>query len=169
MNEKKMTAPPAGALEACLALLPCPWCGAEMGPATVSEGSTFRWRKVDGCCADGPEVRHNTMADDQAAAEVESTRKAIEAWNTRPALLAALRLREWRPIATCPTGEEVLLWNQETGDIFFGFKPLDAPTDDAIVTGSPHTAGYADAWMPKPDEPEAETADDLARVLEEGE
>lgn len=64
------------------ALLPCPWCGGQV-VESVSEGSTFRWRKFDGCCADGPEVRHNTTADDQAAAEVESRAKAIAAWNER--------------------------------------------------------------------------------------
>lgn len=64
-------------------LKPCPWCGEKLTSIRVSEGSTFRWRKVDGCCTDGPEVRHNTLADDQAAAEADSTRRAIEAWNTR--------------------------------------------------------------------------------------
>lgn len=64
-------------------LLPCPWCGEKLASVSVSEGSTFRWRKVDGCCDDGPEVRHNTMADDQEAAEVESRAAAIAAWNTR--------------------------------------------------------------------------------------
>lgn len=64
-------------------LLPCPWCGEELTAVRVSEGSTFRWRKVDGCCTDGPEVRHDTMADDQAAAEIDSTSRAIAAWNTR--------------------------------------------------------------------------------------
>ena len=64
-------------------LLPCPWCGEALASVSVSEGSTFRWRKVGGCCADGPEVRHDTMADDQVAAEVESRAKAITAWNTR--------------------------------------------------------------------------------------
>lgn len=66
-------------------LLPCPWCGQALaGPPTVRETSTFRWRAVNGCCTDGPEVRHDTMADDQAAAELDSRRRAIEAWNTRP-------------------------------------------------------------------------------------
>ena len=64
-------------------LLPCPWCGEKPASVSVSEGSTFRWRKVDGCCADGPEVRHDTMADDQVAAEVESRAAAIAAWNRR--------------------------------------------------------------------------------------
>ena len=53
-------------------LLPCPWCGEELSVASVSEGSTFRWRRVDGCCTDGPEVRHNTMADDQEAHQLSS-------------------------------------------------------------------------------------------------
>lgn len=80
-------------------LLPCPWCGKEMeGPISVSEGSTFRWRKVDGCCTDGPEIRHNTLADDQEAAEIKSRADAIAAWNTRP--LAA-------PEAVAPAGEAV--------------------------------------------------------------
>jgi len=65
-------------------VLPCPWCGDPLTEAIVQEGSTFRWRKVSGCCADGPEVRRNTMTDDQAAAEIESHAKAIAAWNTRP-------------------------------------------------------------------------------------
>lgn len=69
-------------------LLPCPWCGNALKFGNVSEGSSFRWRKVDGCCADGPEVRHYTVADDQEAAEVDSRRRAIEAWNTRAALRA---------------------------------------------------------------------------------
>jgi hypothetical protein len=64
-------------------LLPCPWCGARMERVSVTEGSTFRWRKVDGCCTDGPEVRHDTLAADQAAAEVNSRALAIAAWNTR--------------------------------------------------------------------------------------
>lgn len=66
-----------------VALLPCPWCGDEMGKPAVIEGSTFRWRVVAGCCTNGPEVRHDTLSDDQAAAEADSTRRAIEAWNRR--------------------------------------------------------------------------------------
>lgn len=68
-------------------LLPCPWCGGKI-EGNVSEGSTFRWRKVDGCCTDGPEVRHNTTAPDQGIAEHESRIAAINAWNTRAATAA---------------------------------------------------------------------------------
>lgn len=63
-------------------LKPCPWCGDEVGDDVIV-GSTFRWRMVAGCCTSGPEVRHNTMADDQVAAEVESRAAAIAAWNRR--------------------------------------------------------------------------------------
>ncbi len=62
---------------------PCPWCGESLKHARVIEGSTFRWRAMQGCCTDGPEVRHDTMAEDQAAAEEDSRKRAIEAWNTR--------------------------------------------------------------------------------------
>lgn len=64
-------------------LMPCPWCGGEMDVVSVIEGSTFRWRMVSGCCTDGPEVRHHTLAEDQAAAEAQSRAAAIAAWNTR--------------------------------------------------------------------------------------
>ena len=83
-DESKVTRPAAeaGAVEP-VAMKPCPWCGGGVGPV-VEEGARFRWRRVTGCCADGPEVRHDTMADDQAAAEVESRAAAIAAWNNRP-------------------------------------------------------------------------------------
>jgi len=64
-------------------LMPCPWCGGEMDAVAVIEGSTFRLRMVSGCCTDGPEVRHDTFAEDQAAAETQSRAAAIAAWNTR--------------------------------------------------------------------------------------
>ena len=64
---------------------PCPWCGNTPSP-TVVEGSTFRWRQVRGCCTPGPEVRHDTMTDDQAAAEIESTQRALAAWDERAPL-----------------------------------------------------------------------------------
>ena len=64
-------------------LKPCPWCGDSLKVGRVVEGDTFRWRRVQGCCADGPEVRHDTLAENQAAAHEDSERRAIEAWNTR--------------------------------------------------------------------------------------
>ena len=73
-----------------MALLPCPFCGGYLKYSTVVEGSTYRWRRVQGCCTDGPEVRHETMARDQQAAEADSQRRAIEAWNTRSAPLTPL-------------------------------------------------------------------------------
>jgi hypothetical protein len=63
-------------------MLPCPWCGEAVEPF-IQEGSTFRWRSVAGCCTNGPEVRHDTLAADQNAANVDSVRRAIAAWNTR--------------------------------------------------------------------------------------
>jgi hypothetical protein len=65
-------------------LLPCPWCGGTMnGEPSVSEGSTFRWLKVDGCCTDGPEVRVHTLEKDREAALDDARIRAIAAWNTR--------------------------------------------------------------------------------------
>ena len=64
-------------------LKPCPWCGDSLKVGRVVEGDTFRWRRVQGCCADGPEVRHDTLAENQAAAHEDSEHRAIEAWNTR--------------------------------------------------------------------------------------
>lgn len=86
------------------ALLPCPWCGETMRlPPSVTEGSTFRWRKVDGCCGDGPEVRHDTMAEDQSAAEVESRAAAIAAWNERAPAIAALSAQaDTKQAEPCP-------------------------------------------------------------------
>ena len=83
-------------------LRPCPWCGADPNPAVV-EGSTFRWRLVDGCCTHGPEVRHDTLAADQQAAESDSRRRAIAAWNTRAP-------RDPRPLDLL---RDVLDWNND--------------------------------------------------------
>lgn len=66
-------------------LLPCPWCGNALNEVVVNQGTTFRWRVVSGCCTDGPEVRHDTMASDQKAADADSRARAITAWNTRAA------------------------------------------------------------------------------------
>ncbi|MBO9717474.1 MAG: hypothetical protein J7507_11880 [Pseudoxanthomonas sp.] len=90
-------------------LLPCPWCGYELREVSVSEGSTFRWRKVDGCCTDGPEVRHDTMADDQAAAEAESRQRAIDAWNNRdPKPLAEIQRLRGAVIPAVPNDDSGL-------------------------------------------------------------
>lgn len=68
-------------------LLPCPFCGGEIA-GDVIEGSTFRWRRVAGCCTDGPEIRHDTLASDQIDAEAQSRAAAIAAWNTRPTVVS---------------------------------------------------------------------------------
>lgn len=61
----------------------CPFCGHY--DVTVYEGSTFRWRyaECDRCGAKAPEVRHDTLADDQEDATNKSTLAAIGAWNER--------------------------------------------------------------------------------------
>lgn len=66
-------------------VLPCPFCG-DSKP-TVFEGSTFRWRVAvcNNCGAYAPEVRHDTLAEDQKQAGIESDAAAIVAWNTRAA------------------------------------------------------------------------------------
>ena len=66
-------------------VLPCPFCGDNQ--PTVFEGSTFRWRVAvcNNCGAYAPEVRHDTLAEDQKQAGIESDAAAIVAWNTRAA------------------------------------------------------------------------------------
>lgn len=66
-------------------VLPCPFCGDNQ--PTVFEGSTFRWRVAvcNSCGAYAPEVRHDTLAEDQKQAGIESDAAAIAAWNTRAA------------------------------------------------------------------------------------
>jgi hypothetical protein len=71
----------------------------------------------------------------------------------------------WLRMDSCPVGEKVLFWNQETEEMFFGHKPDDAPHDEAVVTEFPHTAAWADAWMPRPPEPEGESEDPEAAAL----
>src|SRR3546814_2602742 len=76
-----MTAPPAGALEAC------PFCGA---PGELL-GSDVMWPLVIATCSGDCELMPSTHPASEA--------DAIAAWNRRThgtALLAALRLREWR-------------------------------------------------------------------------
>ena len=97
-------------------LLPCPWCGEELRVVNVSEGSTFRWRKLDGCCADGPEVRIDTMADDQAKAEADARADAIRAWNERapnPMLAENERLRVDAERYRFLAGQHGLWWEEE--------------------------------------------------------
>jgi hypothetical protein len=91
-------------------MLPCPWCGQPLTEANVVQGSTFRWRSVEGCCTEGPEVRHDTMATDQAAAEADSRARAIEAWNTRATL------EKPHPSDT-PSPDDVDRWAREAGGI----------------------------------------------------
>ena len=72
-------------------LKPCPWCGGTPSGAVI-HGSTFRWRRVEGCCVDGPEVRH-VPTTDGTDAEADSRRRAIASWNDRPDDKDAARYR----------------------------------------------------------------------------
>lgn len=61
----------------------CPFCGASA--AQVVEGDTFRWRMVQcgACGARGPEVRIDTLADNQGDAERDACAAAVRAWGAR--------------------------------------------------------------------------------------
>lgn len=91
-------------------LKPCPWCGGRLKEGLVLEGETFRWRRVQGCCTDGPEVRVNTLSDDREEAEREARAQAYAAWNTRAP--------QWQSIESAPKdGTEVDLWHPKLGRI----------------------------------------------------
>lgn len=62
---------------------PCPFCGGTT--IEVREGSTFRWRYATclECGAQAGEVRHNTLAEDQNQARLDSIARAIDEWNIR--------------------------------------------------------------------------------------
>jgi len=151
-----MTAPPAGALEACLALL--------------EEYLEAREDVVDG--------------DYGQPAPNEEMNLLRELREARPALLAALRLREWRPIETAPKDGSLFLgwvaaerWSAVDGG--GSGRSADTSEVDFCQWRNMATGGFyenmmgqiGDAqdithWMPLPAPP---SADDLARVLEEGE
>jgi hypothetical protein len=137
-------------------LEPCPWCGERLASLTVSEGSTFRWRKVDGCCTDGPEIRHDTMADDQAAAEIDSTQRAITAWNTRPALLRDAG-DGWRAIESAPRdGTKVLLCHSGYAHPFYDRDRMPRVWVDFFRGGSWYNtapSGQPTHWRPLPQPP----------------
>lgn len=94
-----------------------------------------------------------------AHADIDGMRETIMAeHNARiesEAALEAAREDAWHTMESCPVNQTVLLWNQETGDMCFGYKPEAAPTVDAVVIG--WTSSWADAWRPMPSEPQHET------------
>ncbi len=65
--------------------LPCPFCG-HVG-LSHREGSTFRWlvTECNGCGAQCPEERINTMTMERSAAIEQAAEAAIQTWNTRAA------------------------------------------------------------------------------------
>src|SRR3546814_619056 len=140
-----MTAPPAGALEAC------PFCGA---PGELL-GSDVMWPLVIATCSGDCELMPSTHPASEA--------DAIAAWNRRthgPALLAALRLREWRPIAEVRPSGRYLVASRE-GEVR---EARWMSKRYRWVFPSAQSAFDPIAFRPMPPPP---TADDLARVLEE--
>ncbi len=155
-----MTAPPAGALEAC------PFCGREAHLTFDKSFGGFVSCSTEGCAGNAHAAQHDRS-------------QIIAAWNRRthgPALLAALRLREWQRIESAPERGELLTWHD------FGVRVANPAHPDYGMWGRPIVqqrltgraffpsditdAGRVTHWMPLPAPP---TADDLARVLEEGE
>lgn len=167
-----MTAPPAGALEACLALLekatPGEWWalgdnqGHPLGLEWTIEAPELAYEDYTGWIA-------GTHGGDGIAttgavggrADAEAIVAAVNYLrNNGPALLAALRLREWRPIVEAPKdGRRILV-------AAHGLIPYVArhETGEGWLDENSH---YRDPIVWRPLEPP--TADELARVLEEGE
>src|SRR3546814_1091359 len=120
-----MTAPPAGALEACLALLE----KATEGEWEVVQGDewTTDIGTPEGEYEDGRKRHWNVASVNRRRDEWEANRQLIAAAvnllrTHGPALLAALRLREWRPIESAPTDGSLFLgwvaaerWGDEEG------------------------------------------------------
>lgn len=119
-------------------LKPCPWCGEALQEARVVDGDTFRWRKLQGCCTDGPEVHIDTLADDRVAAEERAAQAAIDAWNTRAP--------QWQPIESAPKdGTRLMLWDSRAG----GYA-----VTGAWVAGSADDHETITHWQPLPAPPE---------------
>ncbi|HFF6210413.1 TPA: hypothetical protein ACGCHH_000325 [Stenotrophomonas maltophilia] len=145
-------------------LKPCPWCGGALQEARVVEGDTFRWRKLQGCCTDGPEVHIDTLADDRVAAEERAAQAAIDAWNTRAP--------QWQPIESAPKGQEVLVWRPDQGVFIAMIATPDMVMSERDIEEcclpEDFEEWYCEAWgwleddlrptrwMPKPAEPEVE-------------
>ena len=158
-----MTAPLAGALEACLALL---------GKATPGE---WRWSPngnivpahyTDDCEIAAVYTEHSDDSEPANAAAIISAVNLLR--DHGPALLAALRMREWRPIAEAPKGSRKVV------ALISNNGPRGYVTDP--WTGWIEQSGRVARWphyfppthfCELPAAPP--TADNLARVLEEGE
>jgi Lar family restriction alleviation protein len=136
-------------------LLPCPFCGST--DIVVREGSTFRWRIAicNECDATCGEIRHNTLADDQSQAEINSTKDAIELWNIRHlAASKAQTVDVWRTIDTAPMdGTSLLLWQDGwvgTGEYSVRYQSWTSEPQDA---GDYWHNINPTHWMSMPDRP----------------
>jgi len=132
-------------------VLPCPFCGDNQ--PTVFEGSTFRWRVAvcNNCGAYAPEARHDTLAEDQKQAGIESDAAAITAWNTRAAPVEPVEHKpvaignEWKPCMKLPIVVHVR--EQREGETHAstreGITPI-LPTDLIMrgVAGEEYPIGY---------------------------
>jgi len=154
---------PAESLGACL---PCPFCGA---PAAIDRGGFGEvFVACSKCWCHMGGAWHTTEA------------AAIAAWNRRthgPALLAALRLREWVPVSERlpEINEPVAVIDVKRRENTGGGGHDRYVQDCAYLSdfggkywwtrgrGGVSVDAYTH-WMPLPAPP---TADDLARVLEE--
>src|SRR3546814_15475476 len=108
-------------------------------------------------------MRISDWSSDVCSSDLASEADAIAAWNRRthgPALLAALRLREWRPIAEVRPSGRYLVASRE-GEVR---EARWLSKRYRWVFPSAHSAFAPIAFRPLPPPP---TADDLARVLEE--
>ena len=160
-----MTAPPAGALEACLALLekatPGEWHCAKNGSVVGTKSATGFSRHI---------AENAWPSHPSGVADMEAIAAAVNLLRTHgPALLAALRLREWRPIADAPKdGSDILASGVNFGQLDQGRHTCLAYWNDtcwkASEGGEFTRHEHLTHWMPLPT---PSTADDLARVLED--
>lgn len=128
-------------------LKPCPWCGGALQEARVVEGDTFRWRKLQGCCTDGPEVHIDTLADDRVGAEERAAQAAIDAWNTRAP--------QWQPIESAPkTTRSILVWCPERQNQYMVFWDSRYEGEWRTVGGGTSLTEQPTHWQPLPVPPE---------------
>lgn len=166
-----MTAPPAGALESSresqMVVLerdasgtPTIWCDPEIVDL-VRALNTGDLRTVASCSGHGEQHGNIALKDGRElliAPDYDTARQMERA------LLAALRLREWRPIETAPKDEPVLVLFDGTGIP----EIMELTRSGWVWANGIHrfTGDHPPThWMPLPAPP---TADDLARILEEG-
>ncbi len=99
------------------ALLPCPFCGKKLEDLSMTDGSTFRWIEVHGCCGWTNEIRRANSYHENMFIQ-EHADEAAAQWNTRaPPDTAALQARI--------TKLEAALQEIAVGDIYTGGWPRE--------------------------------------------